>query len=264
MSTAPRPTPAPATRRLLPAAASPVRQLGLLLAWQFRRMSRFFPMLVLVQILLAATTVIGYGLLVGTPAPEQARYLATGASTVTLVMVGLVMTPQLVAQARTEGSLDWMRTLPVPRWAFLAADLTLWTLISLPGMVLGLVAGAVKFHVRLSLSPWLPPAAIVVALTSACLGYAIACLLPQQLAQLVSQMLVFVVLLFSPVSYPASRLPGWLAQAHHWLPVEPMADAMRATLVSHTFAMPARATAVLAVWCLAALATAIWSLRRRA
>ncbi|MCL2491080.1 MAG: hypothetical protein FWF36_10270 [Propionibacteriaceae bacterium] len=95
-----------------------VSQLGLMIRWQFARMSSYLPLLVVVQVLLAITTVLGYGLLVGTPPPEQAVYLATGASTVTLVMVGLVMTPQMVAQARTEGSLDWMRTLPVPRAVF--------------------------------------------------------------------------------------------------------------------------------------------------
>lgn len=239
------------------------RQVGLLLQWQFRRMSQLLPLLVLVQIPLAVTTVLGYGLLVGTPPPEQALYLATGASTVTLVMVGLVMTPQLVAQARTEGSLDWMRTLPVARPVFLGADLALWTLIALPGMALGILAGVWKFDVDLSLSPWLPVAALVVPLTSACVGYAIACLMPPQVAQLLSQVLVFVVLLFSPVSFPASRLPAWLATAHDWLPVQPMADAMRASLVSDVFTMPGRSVAVLAAWCVTSVAAASWALRRR-
>ncbi len=94
-------------------------------------------------------------------------------------------------------------------------------------------------------------------------GYAIACLLPPQVANLLSQVLVFVVLLFSPVSYPASRLPDWLAELHHWLPIEPMADAMRACLVGDRFAMPLRSTIVLAAWCLASLVAATWSLRRR-
>jgi len=238
-------------------------QLGLMIQWQFRRMSSYLPLLVIVQVLLAITTVLGYGLLVGTPPPEQAVYLATGASTVTLVMVGLVMTPQMVAQARTEGSLDWMRTLPVPRAVFLGADLAIWTLIALPGMVLGIIAGSLRFGVALSLSPWLPVAALAVSLTSACVGYAIACLLPPQVAQLMSQVLVFIVLLFSPVSYPASRLPDWLAAVHHWLPIEPMADAMRSTLVSDTFTMPVRSLVVLVVWMVAALAAVSWSLSRR-
>ena len=244
-------------------AAPPLRQLGLLMQWQFRRMSSNLPLLVIVQILLAVTTVIGYSFLVGTPPPEQALYLATGASTITLVMVGLVMTPQMVAQARTEGSLDWMRTLPILRSLFLGADLALWTLIALPGMVLGVVAGAWRFQIHLSLSPWLPLAVIVVSLTSASVGYAIACIFPPQVAQLLSQVLIFVVLLFSPVSYPASRLPGWLASVHAGLPIEPMADAMRATLVSDAFTLPAQSVVVLAVWLVASLVVANWALRRR-
>jgi len=240
-----------------------VSQFGLLIQWQFRRMSSHLPLLVIVQILLAVTTVLGYGLLVGTPPPEQAVYLATGASTVTLVMVGLVMTPQLVATARTEGSFDWMRTLPVPRAVFLVADLALWTLIALPGMVLGVAAGAHRFDITLSLAPWLPLAAIAVSLTAACVGYAVACLFPPQVAHLMSQVLIFVVLLFSPVSYPASRLPEWLAAVHRWLPIEPMADALRAALVSEVFTMPLRSTIVLTVWMVAAIAGVSWSLKRR-
>ncbi len=40
---------------------------------------------------------------------------------------GLVITPQVIADARKEGSLDWMRTLPVPRWSFFAADIAIHT-----------------------------------------------------------------------------------------------------------------------------------------
>ena len=252
---------------LPPVAAIPttpvVRQFGLLLQWQFRRMSSHLPLLVIIQILLAVTTVIGYSFLIGTPPPEQALYLATGASTITLVMVGLVMTPQMVAQARTEGSLDWMRTLPIPRSLFLGADLALWTLIALPGMVLGVIAGAWRFDITLSLSPWLPLAAIAVSLTSACVGYAIACVFPPQVAHLLSQVFIFVVLLFSPVSYPGSRLPDWLAVVHTYLPIEPMADAIRATLVSDAFTLPTRSIITLAIWLAVSLAGANWALRRR-
>ena len=244
--------------------APAARQVGLLLQWQFRRMSQFLPLLVVVQILLAVTTVLGYGLLVGTPPPEQALYLATGASTVTLVMVGLVMTPQLVAQARTEGSLDWMRTLPVPRWTFLASDLLMWTLIALPGMVLGIVAGVVRFDVQLSIAPWLVAAALLVSLTAASVGYAMASVLPPMLAMLLTQVLVFVVLLFSPVSYPASRMPEWLQHAHAYLPIEPMAQVVRAGLASADFSVPGRSLVVLGVWCVASVGAALAALRRRA
>ena len=240
------------------------RQGLLLLEWQLRRSLPYIPLLVVVQVALAVATVVGYGLLVGTPSSDVAMYLATGAPTITLITVGLVMTPQMLAQAKTEGSLDWMRTLPVPRWTFLASDLLMWTLIALPGMVLGVVAGVLRFHVHLSVAPWVVLAALLVSLTSASVGYAIASVLPPLLAQLLTQVLVFVVLLFSPVSYPASRMPGWLQTAHELLPIEPMAQLIRAGLASATFTVPGRSMAVLGVWVCVAVAAALAALRRQA
>jgi len=240
-----------------------LRQFGLIVQWQFRRSASMVPLLVVVQALLAATTVFGYGLLVGTPPPASAAYLATGASTVTLIMVGLVIAPQSVALAKTEGSLEWMRTLPVPRAVFLAADLTIYTLIALPGMALGLAAGAWRFHVTLSLSSWIVLAVPLVSLIAATVGYSMALLLKPQLAQMLSQVLVFVALLFSPISFPAERMPGWLQAVHHWLPIEPMADLMRAVLIGDQFGMSTRSVAVLAVWTVAAVIGALVVLQRR-
>jgi ABC-2 type transport system permease protein len=240
------------------------RQGLLLLQWQLRRSLPYIPLLVVVQVALAVATVVGYGLLVGTPSPDVALYLATGAPTITLITVGLVMTPQMLAQAKTEGSLDWMRTLPVPRWTFLASDLLMWTLIALPGMVLGVVAGVLRFNVHLSIAPWVVLAALLVSLTSASVGYAMASVLPPMLAQLLTQVLIFVVLLFSPVSYPASRMPEWLQTAHQFLPIEPMAQLIRAGLANADFTVPGRSIVVLGVWVCVAVAAALTALRRRA
>ncbi|MDO8121215.1 ABC transporter permease [Isoptericola sp. b490] len=257
--------PAPAAPATMSRPAAGALRATLLLAqWQLRRQAQFIPLLVVVQVFMAVATVIGYGLLVGNPDPATALFLATGAPTITLITVGLVMTPQMVAQARTEGSLDWMRTLPVPRWAFLAADLTVWTLIALPGMVLGIVAGVLRFHVDLSLAPWLVPGALAVSLVSAAVGYAMASLLPPQVAMLVTQALVFIVLLFSPVSYPSERMPQWLQGVHEWLPIEPMAQLVRSGLAHDTFDMPLRSVVVLVAWGTAAVAGAAAALRHRA
>lgn len=241
-----------------------VQQTLLLTQWQFRRQSTMLPLLVVVQVFLSVAAVIGYGLLVGDPDPEAALYLATGAPTITLIIVGLVMTPQMLSQARLEGSLDWMRTLPVPRSLFLVSDLLVWTLIALPGMAVGLVAGAVRFDVQLSVAPWFVPAALLVSLTAAAVGYGMASLLKPTLAMLMTQVLVFVTMLFSPVSYPADRMPAWLQTAHEWLPIEPMAQLLRSGLASDTFTMPTRSLVVLLVWCAAAVGGATWALRRRA
>ncbi|MFF1528474.1 ABC transporter permease [Cellulomonas sp. NPDC058312] len=241
-----------------------VGQTLLLAQWQFRRQSTYLPLMVVVQVFMAVATVIGYGLLVGDPDPTTALYLATGAPTVTLITIGLVITPQLLSQSRTEGSLDWMRTLPVPRTAFLVSDLLVWTLLALPGMLLGVLAGVLRYDVDLSVAPWLVPGSLLVSLTAAAVGYAMASLLAPALASLVTQALVFVVLLFSPVSYPAERMPDWLQAVHGWLPIEPMAELVRAGLVQDTFSLPLRSLVVLVVWCVASVAGATWALRRRA
>ncbi|MDR1388171.1 MAG: ABC transporter permease [Propionibacteriaceae bacterium] len=240
-----------------------IRQFGLYLGWQFRRASQIVPLLIVVQVVLAVATVIGYGFLIGDAPAPVSLYLATGASTVSLVSVGLIMTPQTVARQRSEGSFDWVRTLPLPRGVLLAADLALWTALALPGMILGLVTGSVRFQVDLAPAPWLPLVALAVAATAACVGYALACLLHPMAAVMISQVLLFSVLLFSPVSYPAQRLPDWLRQIHHWLPVEAMADLMRSGLLRHDFPVQPRDVAVLALWCLAGAAAAVWALRRR-
>ena len=241
-----------------------VSQTLLLAQWQLRRQAQFLPLLIIVQIFMAIATVIGYGLLVGDPSPEVALYLATGAPTVTLITVGLILTPQVVAQSKTEGSFDWMRTLPVPRTAFLCSDLLVWTLLALPGMVLGVIAGALRFNISLSPAPWIVGAAILVSITAASVGYAMATLLPPAVSTLMTQMLIFAVMLFSPVSFPADRLPTWLAAAHDFLPIEPMAQLIRAGLASDDFSMPLRSLIVLSAWCLASLGGAILALRRRA
>ena len=241
-----------------------VRSTALLVQWQLRRQAQMMPLLVVVQVFMAVATVVGYGLLVGDPDPQAALFLATGAPTITLITVGLVMTPQMVAQSRLEGSLDWMRTLPVPRWAFLATDLTVWTLIALPGMVLGIIAGVIRFDVDLSPAPWLVPAALLVSLTSAAVGYAMASVLAPQVAMLMTQALVFIVLLFSPVSYPRGRMPQWLQTAHEWAPIEPMAQVVRSGLAHDAFAVPGRSVVVLLAWCTVAVAGATFALRRRA
>ncbi len=241
-----------------------VRQTLLLAQWQFRRQSQFLPLLVVVQVFMAIATVIGYGLLVGEPSPEIALYLATGAPTVTLITVGLVMVPQLLSQSKTEGSLDWMRTLPVPRVAFLASDLVVWTLLAIPGMLLGVLAGVLRYDITLSVAPWVVPGALMVSLTAAAVGYAMASLVPPAVATLLTQALVFVVLLFAPVSYPAERMPQWLQSAHEWLPIEPMAQLIRAGLADDAFTMPGRSLVVLSAWCVASVVGASLALRRRA
>lgn len=250
--------PGPAAR-----AATGLRGTLLLLQWQVRRQAQFLPLMVVVQTALAVSTVLGYGLLIGDVTPEAALFLATGAPTITLIVIGLVMTPQAMVQSRTEGSADWLRTLPLPRGAFLAADLTVWTLLALPGLVLGVIVGALRYGIEYQLAPWLLPVTLLISLTAAAIGYAFAAVLPPMITQLVSQLLVFLLLLFSPVSFPAANLPSWLRAAHEVLPIEPMANLMRAGLAGQAFDASWRDLAIVLAWCAASVGAAILALRKR-
>lgn len=239
------------------------RQFGLMIQWQTHRASQVLPLLVVVQSLLSVATVVGYGLIVGKTTHAVGLYLATGAPTISLVIVGLVMTPQAVGQARTEGSLDWLRTLPVPREVFLLADLAVYTIAAVPGMVLAVFIGAWRFDVNLAPTWWLIPAVLIVSLTAAAIGYALATTLSPAMAQLCSQVFVFLVMLFTPISFPADRLPDWAQEAHLWLPLEPMAQVIRGGLAPDDFSVPARSWVVLIAWCIICVGCAVAALRRR-
>jgi ABC-2 type transport system permease protein len=41
---------------------------------------------------------------------------------------------------------------------------------------------------------------------------------------------MFFVMLFSPINFPAERLPSWLQAVHNVLPIEAMAELVRSTL----------------------------------
>jgi ABC-2 type transport system permease protein len=242
---------------------SALRSYRLLLVWQAHRLKGFLPLAIVVQALFALGIVAGYPMLF----PQMDRltilFLATGAPTITLITMGVVAVPQLVAQAKTEGTLDYMRALPVPRLVYLFADLTVWLAVVLPGVAFAIVVGAVRFDLDLAVTPLVVPAMLLVALTATSMGYAIASLLPQMVANLLTQILVVFVLMFSPLNFPADRLPSWLAAVHQVLPFQAMGEVVRGTLASGTFPVGGAAFALLGAWCLASFVVTYRILSRR-
>jgi ABC-2 type transport system permease protein len=240
-----------------------LRSYRLLLIWQARRLKGFLPLAIVVQALFALGIVAGYPLLFPHLDPTTILYLATGAPAVTLIALGLVAVPQLVSTAKTEGTLDYMRSLPIPRVVYLLADLSVWLVIVVPGVIFAVVVAAARFDLRLDVSPLVVPALALVILTASCVGYALAAILPSMVAQLLSQVLVVFILMFSPLDFPADRLPDWLAAIHSVLPIEAMGEIVRGTLASSTFPIPAGAFALVAIWCAASFGTTMLVLERR-
>lgn len=242
---------------------SALRSYRLLVVWRIRLMKGFLPLAAVVQGLFAFGIVAGYPLLFPSIDRATILFLATGAPAITLITMGLVAVPQLVAQAKTEGSLEYMRSLPIARLVYLLADMTVWLGIVLPGVVFAIVVGAIRFGLELSVSPLVVPALLLVAVTATSIGYALASLLPPMLAHLLTQVLVVVILMFSPLNFPADRLPDWLAAIHRVLPIEAMGDVIRGTLAGATFPLSAGPFLLLGAWAAAGFGVTYAVMNRR-
>ncbi|MDP3952292.1 ABC transporter permease [Microbacterium sp.] len=235
-----------------------------LLRWTMAQTGSMLPFVIVVQAVLAAGIIIGFGLLIPDIDTASAQFLSTGAPTVILMIIGLVMVATGVAQARTSGTFTYLRALPVPRPLVLAADLTVWLAVMLPSVAVAVIVAQLRYGFSYSFDwPLLVTASVLTALTASAIGYAIAVTLPPLLTQLVTQVLVFFVMLFSPVTFPANRLPEWFQAVHDVLPFRPAADLIRSGLLSDAYPMSTRDLVVLLVWCALALVVSIRAMVRR-
>lgn len=235
----------------------------LLVRWQALRAKGFLPFAIVIQGLFSLGIVVGYPLLFPQLDPTTVLYLATGAPAITLITMGLVAVPQMVAQAKTEGTLDYMRTLPIARVVYLLADLTVQLAIVLPGVVFGVIVAALRFDLPLQPSPLVIPSVVLVVLTATAVGYGMAALLPPLMANLMSQVLVVLVFMFSPLNFPVERLPDWLATLHAILPIQAMGEVLRGALAPGAFSLTPGAFAMLTAWAGASFAVTWRILARR-
>jgi ABC-2 type transport system permease protein len=138
-----------------------------------------------------------------------------------------------------------------------------WFLSMLPGLVVALVIARWHYDLDLSISPLLPIAIVLVGLTATGVGYAIASFVPPMITLLLTNLLLFAALMFSPVNFPAERLPGWLQAVHQVLPITAMADVMRGTLARNHFELTAGPFGVLALWCAIGFTASYVAMNRR-
>jgi ABC-2 type transport system permease protein len=221
----------------------------IMLRWELLSMRLFLPMMVAVQFFIGAGMVVGLGFLFDRIPPQQALYLSTGGAVIPLLTLGLVMVPQEVSSFKLEGTYDFLWSLPVPRMAAYLASLTVWSLVALPAGVAALIVAAMRFDIAFHVSPLVVPAAVLVVVVATAVGYAFASALPNpRVTNLITQVLIFAIVIFSPINFPADRLPGWLSWLHQWLPFESSAIVMRGTLADGLVASMTRAFIVLGVW----------------
>jgi ABC-2 type transport system permease protein len=241
-----------------------LNSLKVMLQWQLTTLRSVLPIIIVVQILFGVGFAVGMGLFFPTMTEEIALYLATGAATVTLLTVGIVLGPQLVASEKEDGTYDFTWSLPVPRTATTAAWVVVNAIFALPGAVAALLVAAWRYQIEYDTS-WMVVPAVGLTLTAATLiGFAFAHAIPSpSITVLATQVLVFGILGFTPINYPPENLPTWLADIHRLLPFYPMGVVIRESLGVTTDENLVMAYAVIVVWMLAALALAGWVLGRR-
>jgi ABC-2 type transport system permease protein len=240
-----------------------VRSVALLLRWNALRLRQITMILLMLQVVLGVGVIYGFAFLVPHITPTVALFFTTGAPSVVLIMLGINIIPQEVAQARINGRYLYVSALPVPRLAPMLAEVLFWVFVQIPGTIVTLFIAILRFHIHLHVSLLVIPAVILVSLTTAALGYALAASIPPPVTSQLASVLGIAVMLFSPINFPLSRLPHWLQDVHHVLPVSYMADLIRGTLTGQYDTARATAFAVLGAWCVAGLVLSSRAAARR-
>ena len=228
----------------------------LLLLWQIQRYRQLAVLTIFIQLALGLGIVYGLSFLIPHIDAKTALFLSTGAPTLALLIMGLNVVPQEVAQDKLTGAYDYTASLPVPRLASLAANLTYWLCVQLPGTLLALMVASARFHFHLEVSPFVVPAFLLVALTGAAVGYAMSSVMRPEVTSIVASFISVGILLFSPLDFPIDRLPGWLQVVHHVLPIASMADVIRWSVTDRFVSNPGMAFAVVGSWCVVCLGVA--------
>jgi ABC-2 type transport system permease protein len=246
-------------------AASWLSSYAAILRWETLGARLLLPLIVVVQILAGAGFVLGFGLLIPDIDADMALHLSTGAVVMSLILIGLVLTPQVIAQQKMEGSYEYLWSLPVPRSAATVGSVTMAALAAIPGVAAAMLVAMWRYDISFVVSPTVVPAFLLTLLCGCLVGTAVAHGVEEpQVTLLFTQLAIFFIIGFSPVSFPIDRLPSWLATVHEFLPIHHMAVVIRSSLTTGLVTVAPIDWVVLVVWtALTAVITGLVLVRRK-
>jgi ABC-2 type transport system permease protein len=243
---------------------TPIRQYLDLLSVQLRSMRDEVWFVVVLHVALSLGLVLGMGYLIPDISEDAAMYLVTGSATQSFVTVGLVMLPQLLAQSRAEGRMEYFLTLPISREAYILSLVTVVAVMALPGVAFSLAFGAWYYGFALTFEPAFLLVMVLSVLSLAGVGVAMAVYIPhQQATNAATQLIIFYVLFFSPVIFPASQLPNVLQHTARAAPPTYAADAVRATITDVPGTSLNKDLSVMGGFAVATIALSAFAIRRR-
>ena len=93
-----------------------------------------FILFTLAQVLLSVSLLFGYPLVIGKMDTTTVYYLASGTVLMGVISIGCTISSPVIANAKSEGHVDYIRALPIPRILISLADLCIWLIAILPGV----------------------------------------------------------------------------------------------------------------------------------
>ena len=97
-----------------------------LLRWNYLRQKDLFLLFTLAQVLLSISLLFGYPLVIGEIDTTAAYYLSSGSVLIGIISIGCTISSPVIANAKSEGHVDYVRALPIPRILISLADLWMW------------------------------------------------------------------------------------------------------------------------------------------
>ncbi len=224
----------------------------------------WLPMFALMQVLFGAGMAIIYGFYIGHLPDGAALFIVSGSPALAVLTAGLIGVTMMVTERQQAGSWDFIWSLPAPRSAAVALSFTVFTLLSVPGIVATLALATWRYGLTLTVSPMAVPALLLSSLMATAVGFAMAQLIARPVVtNAIVNALIFVVLIFSPVEFPISRLPLWLADVHRVLPIYYLGQVLRASVTQGLVSNVGLSYAVVAAWTAVACAGTAWAVGRR-
>lgn len=220
-----------------------------MLRWVLVQQKVLFVGIVFSQIVLGIGAAFMYKFYLGDIDTVTALHLVSGIPALSLIPVGFVLVPILVMQEKSRGTYDFTWSLPVPRLAPVAATFTVFTAIALPIAMLSTILAAGQFDVTLDVSWTVLPFALLASLMATSVGYGMAMAIPEpRMTNLITNIVIFLVLLFSPIVIPISQFPDWAATLHRILPFYHMANLIRSSLTDGLATNVGASLAILLSW----------------
>ncbi len=240
-----------------------IRSFKYVFEMQIRRNSGWFGLFALLQAMISLGMVVGFTFMIPDIDEHSILYLATGAPTFILITTGLVILPQQIGTGKSEGYHDFTRSWPVKRSIILLADSAIWVVLSLPAVTASAIITHFCYNASYSVSWTIIPVLLLISLTSIGVGYGYAYIFSPNTSLIISQIVIFGALMFSPINYPMERLPEWLQSFHNYLPFFSMAEVMRSSLASGTFSASISNYFILTIWFIVGYGSAIHILNKK-